>query len=187
MIRSQTIESKADLEDGSWKGVLNAVRFVMQATLRTTMRATPMQLVYGHNAIHNIRVEADWQYIKRRQQQVIHQNNEHENACRVPHTYNVGDQVMVEQPQHRKYGEPKYKGPVTVDHVNDNDMLHFSIPEGAGTIYKIWNIRNIHPYTARSPVQDSDWCETLQYIPYSRDTINYKVLLVKHIKYFVIS
>ena len=117
MICSQNIESKANLEDGSWKGVLNAVRFAMQATLHTTMRATPMQLVYGCDAIHNIHFEANWQYIKHRQRQVICQNNERENACRVPHTYNVGDQVMVEQPQHRKYGQPKYKGPFTVDRV----------------------------------------------------------------------
>ena len=79
---------------------------------------------------------------------------------------------MVEQPQHRKYGKPKYKGPVKVDQVNDNDILCLSISKGAGTIYETWNIRNIHPYMAWSPVQDSDWCETLQYIPYSRDTIN---------------
>ena len=86
MIRSQSIESKADLEDGSWKGVLNAVRFAMQATLHTTMHATLMQLVYGCDAIHNKRFEANWQYIKHRQQQVICQNNERENAHCVPHT-----------------------------------------------------------------------------------------------------
>ena len=148
MIRSQTIESKADLEDGSWKGVLNAVRFAMRATLHTTMRATPMQLVYGRDAIHNIRFEADWQYIKRRQQQVICQNNKRENARHVPHTYNVGNQVMVEQPQHRKYGQPKFKGPFTVDCVNDNGTLRLSVPKGHSILYETWNIRNLHPYTA---------------------------------------
>jgi transposase InsO family protein len=34
MIRSQTITCKQDLEDGSWKGVLSAMRFAMRATLR---------------------------------------------------------------------------------------------------------------------------------------------------------
>ena len=120
----------------------------MQATLHTTMRATPMQIVYGRDAIHNIRFKADWRYIKNRQQQVICQNNERENAHCIAHTYNVGNQVMVEQPQHHKYGEPKYKGTVTVDHVNDNGTLHLSIPKEAGTIYEMWYIRNIHLYTA---------------------------------------
>jgi transposase InsO family protein len=45
MIRSQTITSQDDLEVGKWTGVLNAVRFAMRATLHTTMRAMPMQLV----------------------------------------------------------------------------------------------------------------------------------------------
>jgi transposase InsO family protein len=76
MIKSQTITSRDDLENGEWTGVLSAVRFAMHATLHTTMCSTPMQLVYGSDAIHNIRFEADWQYIKARRQQVIRRNNE---------------------------------------------------------------------------------------------------------------
>jgi hypothetical protein len=60
MIKSQTITSRDDLENGEWTDVLSAVRFAMHAMLHTTMRATPMQLVYGHDAIHNIHFEADW-------------------------------------------------------------------------------------------------------------------------------
>ena len=146
MIRSQNIQSKEDLENGSWIGVLNAVRFAMRATLHTTMRATPMQLVYGRDSIHNIRFEADWQYIKARKQHVIRKNNERENANRIPHTYSVGERVMVSQPQHRKYGNPKFKGPFTVDSVNDNGTLRLRVPKGAGAVYETWNIRNIHPY-----------------------------------------
>ena len=58
---SQSIESKANLQDGSWNSVLNALCFVMQATLHTTMRATPMQLVHGCEDIHNICFKATWQ------------------------------------------------------------------------------------------------------------------------------
>ena len=110
----------------------------MQYTLRYVLlcipphvHATPMQLVYGWDAIHNIWFEADSQYLKYRQQHVICQNNERENARCNPHTYNVGNQVMVEQPQHCKYDKPKYKGPATVDRINDNGTLHLSIPKGA--------------------------------------------------------
>ena len=66
MIHSQSIQSKAYLEDGTWKSVLNALCFAMQATLHTTMRATPMQIVYGYDTIHNIRFKANLQYIKNR-------------------------------------------------------------------------------------------------------------------------
>ena len=146
MIRSQDLKVRDDLPEGQWNGVLSAIRFAMRATLHTTMRATPMQLVYGRDAIHNIRFEADWQYIKARRQQVIHQNNERENAKRVPHTYQVGDSVVIDQPQHRKYGQPKYRGPYTVDSVNDNGTIRLRLPKGVGIVYETWNIRNIHPY-----------------------------------------
>jgi hypothetical protein len=146
MIRSQNIQSRADLEDGNWLGTLNAVAFAMRATVHTTNRATPFQLVFGRDAIHNIGFEADWQYLKERRQRMIRHNNERENAKRVPHTYTVGDSVKVEQPQHRKYGTPRYRGPYTVDRVNTNGTLRLRVPKGVGAVYETWNIRNLHPY-----------------------------------------
>jgi hypothetical protein len=116
----------------------------MRATIHTTMRAMPTQLVYNRDAIHNIRFEADWQYIKERRQKVIVQNNDRENAARIPHTYSVGEQY-----QHRKYGSPRYKGPYTVDTVNDNGIIRVRhITANGGAVYQLWNIRNIHPYKA---------------------------------------
>jgi hypothetical protein len=50
---------------------------------------------------------------------------------------------MINQHQERKYGIPKYKG---VDSVNDNGTIRLSVPKGNGTVYKMWNIRNIHLY-----------------------------------------
>ena len=149
MIATQNIERKQDLPGGSWAGILSAVAFAMRATIHTTMRATPMQLVYNRDAIHNIRFEADWQYIKERRQKVIVQNNDRENAARVPYTYSVGDQVMIEQYQHRKYGSPRYKGPYTVNTVNDNGTIRVrQDTANGGAVYQTWNIRNIHPYKA---------------------------------------
>ena len=149
MIRSQNLKSRHDLPDGSWAGVLNAVGFAMKATLHTTMRATPMQLVFGRDAIHNVTFEADWQYIKERRQRLIRQNNERENAARVPHNYQPEDKVMVAQPQPRKFGQPRFKGPYTVDRVfNDNGTVRLRVPKGNGYVYETWNIRNTHPYKA---------------------------------------
>ena len=107
-----------------------------------------MQLVFNRDAIHNIRFEADWQYIKERRQRTIRQNNKRENAGRVPHTYAPGDKVMIEQPQHRKYGSPRYSGPYDIDRVNDNGTVRLRRPKGNGAVYEMWNIRNIHPYKA---------------------------------------
>ena len=149
LIATQGIKNKTDLANESWDGILSAVRFAMCATVHTTMRATPMQLVFSRDAIHNIRFEANWQYIKERRQRLIQQNNDRENATRVPHNYNIGDTVMIEQYQHRKYGQPKYKGPYTIDRVNDNGTVRLRhATANGGTVYQTWNIRNIHPYKA---------------------------------------
>jgi len=149
MIATQNIQRRQDLPGGDWKGILSAVGFAMRATIHTTMRATPMQLVYGRDAIHNVRFEADWQYIKERRQKVILQNNKRENATRTPYTYTVGEQVMIEQHQQRKYGTQRFKGPYTVDRVYDNGTIRVrQDTANGGSVYQTWNIRNIHPYKA---------------------------------------
>jgi hypothetical protein len=86
---------KASMHDvrEKWEGILGAVGFTMQATVHTTTWATPIQLVFGHDAIHNVKFQADcWQYIKERKQWLINQNNECENAKRTPHDYKVRSQ-----------------------------------------------------------------------------------------------
>jgi NAD(P)H-flavin reductase len=50
-------------------------------------------------------------------------NIERENAQHTPHTYLPGHHVMISQHQERKYGISKYKGPYTVDSVNDNGTM----------------------------------------------------------------
>ena len=149
MIAAQNIRSKDDLPHGRWDGLLNAVGFAMRATLHTTMRATPAQLVFNRDMIHNVRFEANWHYIKERRQRLIRKNNDRENKKRSPHNYSVNDTVMIEQYQHRKYGEPKYKGPYIVDRVNDNGTVRLRhATANGGTVYQTWNVRNIHPYKA---------------------------------------
>ena len=44
----------------SWNGLLNAVRFAMKATVHSTTQATPMQLVFGRDAILPVAFQADW-------------------------------------------------------------------------------------------------------------------------------
>jgi hypothetical protein len=97
LICSQQIKGMDDLPNGSWDGVLSTVGFAMRATIHTTTQATPAQLVFHRDVMHNVRFEADWQYIKERKQRLIHQNNKRENAKHKDHTYNVGDKVVVEQ------------------------------------------------------------------------------------------
>ena len=88
LIRTHQITDSDDLPDDDprdcWRGILTATRFAMNATVHATTRATPTQLVFNRDAMHNVRFEADWQHIKDRKQKLIQQNNKRENARLVP-------------------------------------------------------------------------------------------------------
>ena len=150
LIHVMQIRDRDDLPDyDPWTGILSAVAFAMRATVHTTTQATPAQLVFNRDALHNIRFEADWKYIKERKQRLIIQNNKRENAKRKPYIYHVDDQVMILQHPQRKHGEDRYLGPYTVSAVHDNGTV--TLRQGTnsgGAVYQTWNIWNIYPYKA---------------------------------------
>ena len=140
MIR--TFEPQDTVEEDPWDGILAAIMFALRATYHTTLQATPMQLVFGRDAIYNTKFEANWQYIKDRKQKLINSNNKKENASRKPHEYKVHDLVMVKTIQDTKYGKNPYEGPYPVTHINDNGSLRIK----KGAVQHTYNIRNVHPY-----------------------------------------
>ena len=81
MIRTFQVYNRDDLdEEDPWSGILSAVMFAMRSTYHTTLEATPMQLVFGRDAILPIFHQADWQYIKAKKQRLMNMNNQRENA-----------------------------------------------------------------------------------------------------------
>jgi hypothetical protein len=53
---------------------------------------------------------------------VIEKNNEAENAKRIPHTYNIGDKVLIRRGTENKYMAP-YEGPYPITKVNDYSSI----------------------------------------------------------------
>jgi hypothetical protein len=149
MIRTNQIRDKRDLAFESWNGILSALGFAMRATVHTTNRASPSQLVFGRDAMLNVNFEANWQYLKERKQKLIHHNNKRENDKRIPHEYNVGDQVLVLQEPNRKHGADRYKGPYSITNVYDNGTVQLmqNTPAG-GVVAQTWNVRQLTPYKA---------------------------------------
>jgi hypothetical protein len=80
-----------------------------------------MQLVFGRDAILNIQMEAD--FIKERKQALINSNNKRENNKRHPHTYSVGDQILIRKGWDSKYGSDAYKGPYEIVEVRSNGTV----------------------------------------------------------------
>ena len=101
-----------------------------------------MQLAFGHDVIINTKFIADWDYIRQRKQTIIHNNNERENAKRIPHTYQIGDKIMLKKYNQHKYGGPECKCPYAITMVNDNGTVHIRWRK----FYDVVNIRNIKPY-----------------------------------------
>jgi transposase InsO family protein len=143
IIRTFEIHESEHAIEG-WEGILSAVMFALRATVHTTLQATPMQLVFGRDAILNTKFQADWNYIKQRKQEIINANNKRENSKRIKHTYEVGDKVLlnVQRTTLSKFKKNPFKGPYTVLQVNNNGTVQLDM----GTIIDTVNIRNIRPY-----------------------------------------
>ena len=64
MLRTFSVHQNPVDEEDPWLGILAAVAFGVRATVSTTTQASPMQLVFGRDAILSITHKANWQYIK---------------------------------------------------------------------------------------------------------------------------
>lgn len=66
-------ESQLDKDD-PWKGILSATIFATRVTVNTTLQSTPMQMVFGKDAILNISYQTNWKLINDRKYKLIKNN-----------------------------------------------------------------------------------------------------------------
>jgi hypothetical protein len=128
-------------ETDPWAGILSATAFAIRSTYHTTLKASPGQLVFGRDMMFNIKHVANWHAIRANKQKLIHQNNERENANRIPHEYEVGDKVLLLRNQPNKYERP-YDGPYVIQKVLTNGTVHLKM----GAVTDTVNIRRLQPY-----------------------------------------
>ncbi len=141
MIRTFQLEEQYLDEDDPWKGILSATAFAVRSTYHTTLKKSPGQLVFGRDMILNIKHTANWEYIRQQKQKKINENNTRENEKRIPHTYTVGDKVLLQRGTENKYESP-YEGPYTILKVNDNGTVQLQMKSISDTV----NIRRIIPF-----------------------------------------
>ena len=153
IIRTFELETNYLDEVDPWKGILSATAFAVRSTFHTTLRNTPGQLVFGRDMILNIKHEANWEFIRERKQNIIEKNNKAENAKRIPHTYNVGDKVLLKRGNENKYETP-YQGPYTITGINANGTVRMKIKNVEDTI----NIRRLTPYLGTDDIQHGGEC-----------------------------
>jgi transposase InsO family protein len=145
IIRTFELQTNYLDEEDPWKGILSATAFAVRATYHTTLQKTPGQLVFGRDMIFNIQHTANWEFIRAHKQQLINKNNKRENSTRTPHTYNVGDKVLLRIGTENKYEQP-YSGPHCITQVFTNGTVRLSM----GRITDTVNIRRLQPFKEHS-------------------------------------
>ena len=126
IIRTFELENNYLDEEDPWKGILSATAFAVRSTYHTTLQKSPGQLVFGRDMIFNIQHKANWDIIRQRKQKLINKNNEQENKSRIPHTYQIGDKVLLRRGTENKYEAP-YSGLHTILKVNTNGTVQLKV------------------------------------------------------------
>jgi hypothetical protein len=80
-------------------------------------------------------------------QESIDKSNKQENRKTIPHTYNVGDKVLLEKPGKQAKMLAPREGPYEIVHVSINGTVRIK----KGIVIQHVNIRRLTPYFDRSP------------------------------------
>ena len=115
--------------------------FFARATYHTTLQASPVQLLFGRDAILNIKHVSDWKHIQQRKQLQINHNNKRENIRRNNHQYKVGDKILANRKKNSKH-KLEFMGPFPITQINDNVAVHFQ----KVIINNATNFRRIKPF-----------------------------------------
>jgi hypothetical protein len=101
-----------------------------------------MQLVFGRDAILNVKHITDWEHIRQRKQTRINENNKRENKSQRVHQYSIRDKILIKARNKHSKHELEYEGSYTITQVNDNDTVRFQ----KGIVNYVTNIRRIKPF-----------------------------------------
>ena len=83
-----------------------------------------MQIVFGWDAILNIKHVADWEHIQQCKQLRINHNNKQENMQRNNQQYKVGDKILVKRKKHSKH-KLEFMGPFPITQIINIGTVHF--------------------------------------------------------------
>ena len=89
LVHTSNLKNNCLDEDDPWSGNLAATTFAVRITHRTTLQATPEQLMFVHDMILNNPFITDWEAIWIPKKKLIDKNNKNENKIRKPYSYKV--------------------------------------------------------------------------------------------------
>ena len=80
-------------EENPWDDIFAFTIFALRATVHATTQYTLVQLIFGHDSIKNLRLDVDWETIRKRKQNLANEGNECKNRNRIKNAYKQGDKV----------------------------------------------------------------------------------------------
>jgi hypothetical protein len=78
------------------------------------VQASPGQIVFRRDMIHDIRFQANWDRIKKTKQKYIERSNKKDNINRIKHKYNDADRILLRKPGLRRYLLAPKEGQYTI-------------------------------------------------------------------------
>jgi hypothetical protein len=101
--------------------------WAMNSTYHTILQVTSAQLAFHCDIVMLTSCMAHWQSICQQCQAITDCDNLCQNVCRVPHTYSVGDLVLIHQDTHGKLAKSTHRPYQLIDvacqHVNGTIMV----------------------------------------------------------------
>jgi hypothetical protein len=142
MLRPFDLENQELEDDNPFIYFLQSAAWAIRSTFHTTLQASPYQIVFGRDMIHNVAFKANWDSIRRRKQKLINKLNEKENKSCLPYEYKIGDQVLVATPGILRKLTSHRTGPYPVTQVYN----HRTIQINRGPVSEKINIRRLTTY-----------------------------------------
>jgi hypothetical protein len=123
-LRTTEIDGRELDDKDPWGPFLSSAAYAIHGTFRTTLKATPGQLVFGRGMVLPINFMAYWGVIEKQRRTEMSRNNRRENASRISHAYKVGGKVLLKKPgKHLRKLEAPKTGPHTVTAIDTNGTL----------------------------------------------------------------
>ena len=147
MLRTVKFTVKDDRE-GTWETeidtILQAVAWVLRATVGTTVKHAPANLVFNKDMILNNEVKVNQTAIKNQRESKAMKDNQRENNKRKQHTYREGGKCLIIKNKYERSRklDKVAEGPFLILKVYGNGTLKID----RGGYSKVIHIRRLKPY-----------------------------------------
>ena len=134
------LESKP-FDPSKVNGIFQSVAWAMRSTHHTSLSANPGQLTCGRDIIIRFTYIANWNHLRQTSLNNTTRNNQRENGRRLPHQYQVGQNVFLSSNDITRKLSSR-QGPFLITDVHSNGTITV---QRSATVRERINIRRVHP------------------------------------------